>query len=155
MVDANLNYQYRAFGVPGLGLKRGLEEDLVIRPYASMLALMIAPMKPVKTCKLLYKEGFEGEYGFYEAIDYTPSRVPREAHNSIVRSFMAHHQGMSFLSLAYVLLNKPMQQRFESELRFNATLLLLAGTDTKSYDFLCTYCTTLLKQIASWQRMFR
>ena len=67
----------------------------------------------------------KGEYGFYEAIDYTPSRVPRGSTNSIVRSYMVHHQGMSFLSLAHVLLNKPMQQRFESELRFNATLLLL------------------------------
>jgi hypothetical protein len=125
MVDANMNYQYRAFGVPGLGLKRGLEEDIVIAPYASMLALMVAPTKACTNLQLLSKEGFEGAYGFYEAIDYTPSRLPRGATNSIVRSYMVHHQGMSFLSLAYVLLNKPMQQRFESELRFNATLLLL------------------------------
>ena len=125
MVDANLNYQYRAFGVPGLGLKRGLEEDVVIAPYASMLALMVAPTKACANLQLLAKEGFEGKYGFFEAIDYTPSRVPRGASNSIVRSYMVHHQGMSFLSLAYVLLDKPMQQRFESELRFNATLLLL------------------------------
>ena len=81
----------------------------------------------------------QGEYGFYEAIDYTPSRVPRGSDYSIVRSYMVHHQGMSFLSLAHVLLNKPMQQRFESELRFNATLLLAAGTYTENYTFLCTY----------------
>jgi cellobiose phosphorylase len=124
-VDAASNYQYKAFGVPGLGLKRGLEEDVVIAPYASMLALMISPLKACNNLQLLSKEGFEGGYGFYEAIDYTPSRVPRGSTSSIVRSFMVHHQGMSFLSLAYVLLNKPMQQRFESELRFNATLLLL------------------------------
>jgi len=124
-VDANLNYQYRAFGVPGLGLKRGLEEDIVIAPYASMLALMISPLKACSNLQLLSKDGFKGEYGFYEAIDYTPSRVPRGSTNSIVRSYMVHHQGMSFLSLAHVLLNKPMQQRFELELRFNATLLLL------------------------------
>lgn len=124
-VDANLNYQYKAFGVPGLGLKRGLEEDLVIAPYATMLALMIAPLKACNNLQLLSDEGFEGEYGFYEAIDYTPSRVPRGSSNSIIRSYMVHHQGMSFLSLAYVLLGKPMQQRFESELRFNASLLLL------------------------------
>jgi cellobiose phosphorylase len=125
MVDANLTYQYRAFGVPGLGLKRGLEEDVVIAPYASMLALMISPVKATTNLQLLKKQGFEGEYGFFEAIDFTPSRLPRGATNSIVRSYMVHHHGMSFLSLAYVLLNKPMQQRFESELRFNATLLLL------------------------------
>src|SRR4030095_7022099 len=124
-VDASLNYQYRAFGVPGLGLKRGLEEDVVIAPYASMLALMVSPLKACSNLQALFKDGFKGEYGFYEAIDYTPSRVPRGSTNSIVRSYMVHHQGMSFLSLAHVLLNKPMQQRFESELRFNATLLLL------------------------------
>lgn len=124
-VDANLNYQYRAFGVPGLGLKRGLEEDLVIAPYASMLALMVSPLKACNNLQTLFKQGFTGEYGFYEAIDYTPSRVPRGSTNSIVRSYMVHHQGMGLLSLAYLLLNKPMQKRFESELRFNATLLLL------------------------------
>ena len=124
-VDANSNYQYKAFGVPGLGLKRGLEEDIVIAPYASMLALMVSPLKACNNLQLLSDEGFEGEYGFFEAVDYTQSRVPRGSTNSIVRSFMVHHQGMSFLSLAYLLLNKPMQQRFESELRFNATLLLL------------------------------
>lgn len=125
MTDANLNYQYRAFGVPGLGLKRGLEEDLVIAPYASMLALMIAPEKACANLQLLTNEGFEGAYGFYEAIDYTASRLPRGKTNSIVYSFMAHHQGMSLLSLAYELLSQPMQRRFMSERRFQATLLLL------------------------------
>lgn len=124
-VDANLNYQYRAFGVPGLGLKRGLEEDLVIAPYASMMALMIAPVKACDNLQLLSSEGFEGEYGFYEAIDYTASRLPRGKAFSTIHSYMVHHQGMGFLSLAYVLLNKPMQQRFVAELRFQATLLLL------------------------------
>lgn len=124
-VDANMNYQYRAFGVPGLGLKRGLEEDLVIAPYASMLALMVSPQKACNNLQTLSKQGFSGEYGFYEAVDYTLSRVPRGSTNSIVRSYMVHHQGMGLLSLAYLLLNKPMQKRFESELRFNATLLLL------------------------------
>jgi cyclic beta-1,2-glucan synthetase len=125
LVDANMNYQYRAFGVPGLGLKRGLEEDLVIAPYASMLALMVLPVKACRNLELLAYEGFEGEYGFYEAVDYTNSRLPRGKTNSIVNSFMVHHQGMGLLSLAYVLLNKPMQQRFSAELRFQATLLLL------------------------------
>jgi len=124
-VDTNLNYQYHAFGVPGLGLKRGLEEDLVIAPYASMLALMVSPGRACSNLQILSLDGFEGEYGFYEAIDYTTSRLPRGRKHAIVNSYMAHHQGMSFLSLAYVLLNKPMQQRFISELRFQATLLLL------------------------------
>lgn len=124
-VDANLNYQYRAFGVPGLGLKRGLEEDLVIAPYASMLALMVAPEKACANLQLLAAEGFEGEFGFYEAVDYTPGRLPRGKTHAIVQSFMVHHQGMGFLALAYLLLNKPMQQRFNAELRFQATMLLL------------------------------
>ena len=124
-VDANLNYQYRAFGVPGLGLKRGLEEDLVIAPYASMLALMVSPAKACDNLQLLSSEGFVGEFGFYEAIDYTASRLPRGKNHSIIQSYMVHHQGMGLLSLAYVLLDKPMQRRFDAELRFQATLLLL------------------------------
>ena len=99
-VDVHLNYQYRAFGVPGLGLKRGLAEDLVIAPYASALALMVAPEEACLNLQRLAADGFEGRYGFYEAIDYTPSRLPRGQSSAVVRSFMAHHQGMSFLSLA-------------------------------------------------------
>ncbi|HXO74751.1 MAG TPA: glucoamylase family protein, partial [Puia sp.] len=87
-VDASLNYQYRAFGVPGLGLKRGLKEDLVIAPYASMLALMVAPAKACSNLQVLSAAGFEGEYGFFEAIDYTPSRVPRGKTHAIIHSFM-------------------------------------------------------------------
>ncbi len=124
-VDTSLNYQYQAFGVPGLGLKRGLEEDLVIAPYATMLGLMVLPRRAVANLKVLKEAGFEGEYGFFEAIDYTKTRVPRGENHVVINSYMAHHQGMGFLSMAYVLLNKPMQQRFATELRFQATLLLL------------------------------
>ncbi|MEO6172513.1 MAG: glucoamylase family protein, partial [Arenimonas sp.] len=137
-VDAGLNYQYHAFGVPGLGLKRGLAEDLVVAPYASALALMVAPEAACTNLQRLTSCGMEGRFGFYEAIDYTPSRQTRndsdnrasrdttiEGTGAIVRSFMAHHQGMSLLSLAHVLLGQPMQQRFESDLSFQATLLLL------------------------------
>lgn len=124
-VDTSLNYQYQAFGVPGLGLKRGLEEDLVIAPYASMLALMVAPKKAAINLKVLSEQGFEGEFGLYEAIDYTKTRVPRSEDHVVINSYMAHHQGMGFLSFAYVLLDKPMQKRFATELRFQATLLLL------------------------------
>src|SRR5206468_3180487 len=76
-IDAYLNYQYRAFGVPGLGLKRGLAEDLVIAPYACAMALMVAPVEACLNLQRLSLEGREGSYGYYEAIDYTPSRVPR------------------------------------------------------------------------------
>ncbi|PYT20618.1 MAG: cyclic beta 1-2 glucan synthetase, partial [Acidobacteria bacterium] len=134
-IDAHLNYQYRAFGVPGLGLKRGLAEDLVITPYASALALMVAPEEACVNLQRLAAAGFEGRYGFYEAIDYTPSRVPRGQSAAVVRSFMAHHQGMSFLSLAYLLLDRPMQKRFESDPAFQATTLLLQERIPKATAF--------------------
>ncbi|MGA2028404.1 MAG: glucoamylase family protein, partial [Syntrophobacteraceae bacterium] len=134
-IDVHLNYQYRAFGVPGLGLKRGLAEDLVIAPYASALALMAAPEKACLNLERLAAEGVEGKFGFYEAIDYTPSRLPRGQSSVVVRSFMTHHQGMSFLSLAYVLLGRPMQKRFESEPLFQATMLLLQERVPKATAF--------------------
>ena len=134
-VDANLNYQYHAFGVPGLGLKRGLEGDLVVAPYATMLALMISPDKACMNLQSMALEGFEGKYGFYEAIDFTASRLPRGKSHVIINSYMAHHQGMGFLSMAYVLLNKPMQKRFSAELRFQATLPLLQERITKTSVF--------------------
>jgi hypothetical protein len=134
-IDVHLNYQYRAFGVPGLGLKRGLAEDLVIAPYASALALMVAPEEACLNLQRLAAEGFEGKYGFYEAIDYTPSRLPRGQSTAVVRSFMAHHEGMSFLSLAYLLLDRPMQKRFVSDPLFQATILLLQERIPKATAF--------------------
>jgi cyclic beta-1,2-glucan synthetase len=131
-VDASLNYQYRAFGVPGLGLKRGLGEDAVVAPYASALALMVAPEAACANLQSLAASGLEGRYGLYEAIDYTPSRLMRGESSSIVLSFMAHHQGMSLLSLAYLVLDRPMQRRFESDPLFQATLLLLQERIPKS-----------------------
>jgi cellobiose phosphorylase len=125
LVDAHLNYQYRAFGVPGLGLKRGLAEDLVVAPYASLLALMVAPDEACENLRRLTTEGCAGRYGFYEAIDYTPSRLPHGQSSALVQSFMAHHQGMGFLSLAYLLLDRPMQKYFGADRTFQATLLLL------------------------------
>ena len=98
--DANANYQYRAFGVPGLGFKRGLAEDIVVAPYATLIALMVAPKEACRNLERLSREGAEGQYGFYEAIDFTASRVPRGQTRALVQSFMAHHQGMSLLALA-------------------------------------------------------
>jgi cyclic beta-1,2-glucan synthetase len=134
-IDIHLNYQYRAFGVPGLGLQRGLAEDLVIAPYASALALMVAPEKACLNLEQLTAAGFEGKFGFYEAIDYTPSRMLRGQSSAVVRSFMAHHQGMILLSLAYLLLDRPMQKRFESDPLFQATMLLLQERIPKARTF--------------------
>jgi len=125
VVDASLTYQYRAFGVPGLGLQRGLSEDVVIAPYAAALALMVAPPEACRNLQQLAAQGCLGHFGFYEAIDYTPSRMRRGESSAIVRSFMAHHQGMSLLSLAYLLLDQPMQRRFVSDPNLQSTLLLL------------------------------
>ncbi|MGE5406870.1 MAG: GH36-type glycosyl hydrolase domain-containing protein [Methanosarcina sp.] len=124
-VDAQLNYQYRAFGVPGLGLKRGLTDDLVIAPYATALALMVMAEDACENLQRMAEEGFMGKYGFYEAIDYTQLRVPRGQNNFIVKSFMAHHQGMTFLSLSSVLLSMKMQKRFESDPTLQSAMLLL------------------------------
>ncbi|MHB8853732.1 MAG: GH36-type glycosyl hydrolase domain-containing protein [Ignavibacteriaceae bacterium] len=124
-VDVNLNYQYRAFGVPGMGLKRGLAEDLVIAPYASALALMVEPEEACINLQQLASEGLVGNYGFYEAVDYTTSRLPRGQSSVVIKSFMAHHEGMSLLALAYLILDRPMQKRFESDPLFESTMLLL------------------------------
>ena len=125
IIDVNQIYQYRAFGVPGLGFKRGLAKDLVIAPYASALALMVSPAEGCINLQRMAGEGYLGEYGFYEAIDYTPTRLTQDQRSATVRSFMAHHQGMSFLSMAYVLLDRPMQRRFMANPIFQAADLLL------------------------------
>ncbi len=110
--DVHFNYQYRAFGVPGLGLKRGLAEDLVIAPYASAMALMVAPVEACENLQRLAAEGREGAYGFYEAVDYTRSRLRPGENSATIRSFMAHHQGMSLLALVNLLQGYPMHRRF-------------------------------------------
>jgi cellobiose phosphorylase len=123
--DTDANYQYRAFGVPGLGFKRGLAHDVVIAPYATVMALMVAPEESCKNLRELRHERAGGRFGFYEALDYTVARVPNGQTHAIVRSFMAHHQGMSLLSLAYTLLDRPMQRRFNANPLFKSAELLL------------------------------
>ncbi|SJZ97061.1 GH36-type glycosyl hydrolase domain-containing protein [Sediminibacterium ginsengisoli] len=125
MIDTHMNYQYKAFGVPGSGFKRGLSEDLVIAPYATIMALMVNPEEAYRNLQVMREEGFERRYGFVEAVDYTAARLPRGKSHVVINSFMAHHQGMAFLSLAYLLLDQPMQKRFVSDVHFKSTLLLL------------------------------
>ena len=123
--DAHQIYQYRAFGVPGLGLKRGLAEDLVIAPYATVLALMVAPREASENLQRLARDGREGAFGFYEAVDYTPSRLPPDESSVTVRSYMAHHQGMSLLALVSLLRDLPMQRRFMARPLLKSADLLL------------------------------
>jgi len=123
--DSALNYQYRAFGVPGLGLKRGLGDDLVIAPYATAMALIVEPARATANLRRLAALGGAGAYGFYEALDFTPPRLPPGQEHAIVRSFMAHHQGMALLALAQVLVGPRMQQRFSADPALRAALPLL------------------------------
>jgi len=97
--DLLLNYQYKAFGVPDLGLKRGLINDLVISPYSTILALPFSPKESIENLKRIINEIGEGIYGLYEAIDYTPERLPKNKNAAVVESFMAHHQGMILASI--------------------------------------------------------
>jgi len=124
-VDMTQTYQYRAFGVPDLGLKRGLADDLVIAPYATALALTVAPRDACRNLQALCDGGFLGDYGLYEAIDFTPSRVLPGTSHATVRCFMAHHQGMSLLALEHALLDGPMQRRFHADPLVRTTELLL------------------------------
>jgi cyclic beta-1,2-glucan synthetase len=123
--DIHLNYQYGPFGVPGLGLKRGLSEDLVVAPYASLLAAEIAPRAALDNLRRLEREGALARYGFYEAIDYTPERLPQNQRRVHIRAFMAHHQGMSLVALDNLLNRELMQRRFHAEPLVQATELLL------------------------------
>ncbi|WP_338039730.1 GH36-type glycosyl hydrolase domain-containing protein [Luteibacter yeojuensis] len=124
-VDASMTYQYRAFGVPGLGLKRGLGDDLVVAPYASALALTVSPAAATSNLRRLGEAGMAGRYGLYEALDYTPSRLRHGQDAAIVQSYMSHHQGMSLLAIGHALLDQPMRRRFESDPSVKATSLLL------------------------------
>ena len=123
--DLDFTYQYSAFGVPGLGLKRGLSEDLVIAPYATALAAMIDPNAAAQNLARLAEAGGKGTYGFYEALDYTSERVPEGKDNAVVRAYLAHHQGMSLVALVNVLRDGAMRARFHTEPMVQAGELLL------------------------------
>jgi cyclic beta-1,2-glucan glucanotransferase len=123
--DANLVYQYRAFGVPGLGLKRGLGDDFVVAPYASALALMLEPAAACRNLEALAALGALTRYGFHEALDYTAGRVSEGHDFAMVCCWMAHHHGMSLLALSTLLNGRPMQRRFMREPMFRTYELLL------------------------------
>jgi len=134
LVDRHGTYQYKAFGVPELGLKRGLAEDLVVAPYATALAAMVDPVEAAANFRRLAREGAEGEFGFYEALDYTPRESAKASEGapspSLVRpvrveAFFAHHQGMVVVALANAVLNDLMVSRFHADARIQATELLL------------------------------
>ncbi len=123
--DRDFTYQYSNFGVPGLGLKRGLADNTVIAPYATALAAMINPEAACRNFEALEQLGARGRYGFYEALDFTPARLPKGQSVSMVRAFMAHHQGMTITAIADCLLDGLMCRRFHAEPMIAATELLL------------------------------
>lgn len=123
--DLDFTYQYSNFGIPGLGLKRGLADNAVIAPYATALASMVDPLAAVRNFAQLEAIGGGGRYGFYEALDFTPARVPEGERVAIVRAFMAHHQGMTIAAIADALLDGVMRNRFHAEPIVQATELLL------------------------------
>jgi cyclic beta-1,2-glucan synthetase len=123
--DLQFNYQYGPFGVPGLGLKRGLSDELVVSPYSTALAAMVEPAAAIENLRRLIREGALGRYGFYEAIDYTKERLQPEQKSALIKAFMVHHQGMTLISLDNLLNENVMQNRFHSDPMVQATELLL------------------------------
>jgi cyclic beta-1,2-glucan synthetase len=123
--DLDFAYQYSSFGVPGLGLKRGLSEDVVVAPYATALAAMIDPAAATQNFARLAEAGGRGSYGFYEALDYTRTRLPEGKDVAVVRAYMAHHQGMLLVAFDNVLNDGAMRTRFHAEPIVQATELLL------------------------------
>jgi cyclic beta-1,2-glucan synthetase len=124
-LDKGLDYQYQSFGVPGLGLKRGLGQDLVIAPYATALALAVRPRAALENFRSLRAAGALAGHGFYEAIDYSRDRLGDQGQPALVRSFMAHHQGMTLVALGNCLLGELMVRRFHAEPIVRSTELLL------------------------------
>jgi cyclic beta-1,2-glucan synthetase len=123
--DIEQTYQYSSFGVPDLGYKRGLGENIVIAPYATALAAMVDPAAAARNFKRLEELGARGQYGWYEALDYTSSRVPDSAKFAIVRAYMAHHQGMSVVAVVNALQDGAMRARFHAEPAVQSAELLL------------------------------
>ena len=123
--DLELTYQYSNFGVPGLGLKRGLGDDSVIAPYATILAAMYQPAAAAKNLERIAGLGGRGAFGFYEALDFTPDRLPQGQSVAVVKAYMAHHQGMSLVSIDNVLNENIMRRRFHREPRIQSAQLLL------------------------------
>ncbi len=123
--DLEMTYQYTNFGVPGLGLRRGLADDIVVAPYATALAAMIDPVEAIRNFRALREAGADGHYGYFEALDYTASRLPPGSAMAIVQMYMAHHQGMMIVSIANVLNIGAMRARFHDEPVVRASELLM------------------------------
>jgi len=161
-LDKNSDYQYKAIGVPWLGLKRGLIEDAVAAPYATFLALQVDPEGAIKNIGYLKAEGLEGPYGFYEAADYTPERLPFDKKRALIKSFMAHHQGMSLVAINNCLHLNIMQKRFHTDPEIRAAQLLLQEKVASNNIFTNTtmkkvvpYKELILKERSTYRRFLQ
>ena len=134
-VDAAMRAEYRAFGVPGMALRRGPEDELVVAPYAGMLGLMVEPEAACANLEHLAGLGCLGEFGFYDALDCTAARLPRGQQHAVVRTFIGEHQGMGLLALSCLLHGQPMQARFAADPQCRAALLLLQERAPRSGAF--------------------
>ena len=123
--DTDLNYQYKSFGIPWLGLKRGLNSSLVVAPYASILMLEFAPKKVYDNLLKLKKLGLYSSFGFYESIDYTKEHLHDNADSEIIRTYMAHHQGMALTAINNYINNGIVRNRFHSDSGVRAAEILL------------------------------
>ena len=123
--DLHSNYQYKAFGIPWLGLKRGLADEMVVAPYGSVLAITDYPREVYKNLKRLEEYGMYGKYGFYESIDFTPERLEKGKQSAVVKTYMAHHQGLILLSINNLFNNNILQKRFMQNPKINAIKILL------------------------------
>jgi hypothetical protein len=123
--DGEMNYQYQAFGIPEIAAKDIACEDVIVAPYATLLALMVDPAAATDNLRRMAAAGWTGTCGFYESVDHCLSAVPGRERTVLVRAFMAHHQGMGLLAIANVLLGGPMQERFHADPLVQATEYLL------------------------------
>ena len=123
--DLDYNYQYKAFGIPWLGLKRGLKEEVVVAPYASLITIDKNYRSVLENTKLLKSVGAYDRFGFYESVDYTPSRLSKGKKFEVVKTYMAHHQGLILLSINNFLNNNILQKRFSDNPEIKAVDILL------------------------------
>lgn len=123
--DLNANYQYKAFGLPWLGLKRGLGDEMVVSTYGGVLAISDYPKEVLQNLKTLESYGMFGKYGFFESIDYTPSRLPSGKKYAVVETYMAHHQALILLSINNLINDNILQKRFMQNPEIKAIDILL------------------------------
>ena len=131
--DLHSNYQYKAFGIPWLGLKRGLADEMVVSSYGGFLAINDVPKEELINLKRLEKEGMYDKFGFYESIDYTPQRVEKGKTSSVVKTYMAHHQGLILLSINNLFNKDILVKRFMKNPEMEAVGILLQETMPETF----------------------